>query len=1085
MDRLIIDTSSILRACAYAGTDIENGYKVKFEGKDVAVNSAEYAYNNFLVSYASVLQQHGFTPRQTVLVLDGMDSRSLRRAIHPDYKGNRPKRAPEINEEFNQALEGVIDELTGLGALCVHQDLMEADDVIAYLSLNLEGRKMVWSRDGDMLGLQKDDVDILLDSNLNPDVYKSCPAEYVTLYKSLVGDTSDNIKGCKGFGEKAFVKLMINRATELDDLIEEIKAKELHNLDLDEYPDLKLLVANADMVYTSWACAQFYPERVNTNWNPLEVRAQVVSVRDEWHHTLSRFAPTKQLITDPAKLSGLIQMLKKTPEVALDIEASTPDESDTWIANIMANKTDKKRAPFDTMGFELTGMSLTFGNNMQHTVYLPVDHAGGPNLTGEQVCNVVEELPEDVDVLIHNTAFELPALYNEWGGWVQGAVDTVIMKSYVDENTSGGLKPSVKQYFGYKQQTFDEVTMMRGPIGTLPEGGKPVKKATKKQLEEGKRQAVPEGHEELQYKMNQLTAAQVFDYGCDDTICTAALGNRLRFTMELEHTWGVFREVELPAQYWVAEAFVKGIDIDWVRLAELEAEDAKAYVKPAKILDDYLRKIQWRGCNYIPFELTNEGVRLAFGIFMPELEPLKTSAKTEKGLIAACRKAGAVGLADQLAAGNLGEIDESARLEFVSKPDFDIGKAEHKRELFYETMGLPIRFRTRVTDGQRAKGQKDGTPQTDTFAVDHFLKLDLDPTSEEHKVLSALRTMDQINTRQSLYYTPYPLLRHWKTGKIHPSLGQSKAATRRFTPNNPNVNQLPKKGEGKKVREIVRAPKGQLVCAMDFKGQELRLAAERSQDENLLSCYVGDNLKDPHSLTATGIAVKRELLGLTVYEQFERARSKGDKVAKATRDTAKTVNFSTQYLCMPPKLAKTLVCSVEDAADFIEAKNEVYFGLHAWQLATIEKSHEIGYTSTLMGARRHLHHKLSDNRKFVALEAERQGVNYEIQGSGGEQTKLSINDMWMAEIFERPSTSFIMPVHDEAVFLVPEDPELLIPCLKELHGFMVQKYSTMEVPAESDISIGDTFGTLIEVGDTPTDEAILEALNKVKEARCG
>jgi DNA polymerase I-like protein with 3'-5' exonuclease and polymerase domains len=270
---------------------------------------------------------------------------------------------------------------------------------------------------------------------------------------------------------------------------------------------------------------------------------------------------------------------------------------------------------------------------------------------------------------------------------------------------------------------------------------------------------------------------------------------------------------------------------------------------------------------------------------------------------------------------------------------------------------------------------------------------------------------------------------------------------------------------------------------MDFSGQELRLGAERSQDENLLSCYVGDNTRDPHSLTATGIAEKRAIEGLTTYEEFEAARAAGNKEAKSVRNKAKTVNFQTQYMGKAPGLARKLICSVQDAEDFIAAKNLVYAGLHRWQQDTITSAHKLGYTTTLLGARRHLHHKLTSPQQYTIYEAERQAVNFEIQGGSGEMTKLSVNGMWLNRTFERYSAQFAFPVHDETVTFVPEDPELLIPCLQEIHKYMVQKYATMEVPLESEISFGDTFGTMVEVGKHPTEDAILKALEKVKESR--
>ena len=61
--------------------------------------------------------------------------------------------------------------------------------------------------------------------------------------------------------------------------------------------------------------------------------------------------------------------------------------------------------------------------------------------------------------------------------------------------------------------------------------------------------AVYELWESRQYKMNELTGAEVLSYGADDTICTAALHTHYQLMMELEGTWEIYQEVETLPEY--------------------------------------------------------------------------------------------------------------------------------------------------------------------------------------------------------------------------------------------------------------------------------------------------------------------------------------------------------------------------------------------------------------------------------------------------------------------------------------------------------------------------------------------------------
>jgi len=1041
--RIIIDASSIIRACCYAGQDKEFGKSVKLEnGKTEFVNSGRYGSELFLYSYAGVIDLYNFKPYQTVLVLDGFDANRLRKNMYSGYKAKRAKLSEERYKSFNEAIKLSSEALLSVGALIVQQERMEADDVISYLCKNLKGKKFVWSRDGDFLALQKEgEVDILLNEELNPQLSPACGNEHIPVYKALVGDASDCLPGAKGFGKKAFEGMVLKYGDEgLFEMQGMLESETLHLLDQDDYKPFSKILDNTEEVYNSYKCAKFYPQHVNTSYAPMTIKAglvkQVSGDTLDIHPELIRYAGKVALSSTEQDLQDLKIHIKKSPFIALDLETTTPAESREWVDKIRESKKGKGKKPniVDVFGSTITGVGITCGDNLQITYYTPLDHKDCHNFSLDDLADVIDAIPDNVPVAVHNSSFELPVLYNNLGGWLSYVVDTQIMKSYADENTKLGLKSCANQYFKYSQTNYEEVTQGR--------------------------------------TMDELTGAEVLDYGADDTIVTAALYNRLKFTLELENTLPVFESCELLTQYWVAETFVNGFPPDLDLLKSLEEKDHQEFLRLEEELFTYLHSIDWAGCKFVPLEDASKGKEAFLKLTGNKLD---CRARLVEKVAKAIREQGQPELADLYEAQDLDSMNKTLAACFEPSPEFDVEKNKHIKALVYDTWKLPVRFRTIPTKIMRSKGIKQGNPQVDNPAIAHMLALDLDPTMAKYRILNVIKEIKAINTRQGLYYTPYPDLAHWKDGRIHANLGQSFAVTRRFTPSQPNVNQLPKKGDGLAVRGVVRAPKGWFVCAMDWSGQELRLAADASQDKNMLSCYIGEHLRDPHSLVGASIA-KEQGSEFGDYEKFV-ANIKNPEV-KEFRTTAKGVNFSSQYLCRAPKLAKLLITDTKSAQTYLEAKEATYPGLSEWQQRVINQARELGYAVTRLGARRHLQDSIRSSDKYKAAEAERRAVNFEIQGSAAEMTKMAINEMVRTGCFHGGGARIIFPVHDELVFFVSEAAGHEV--LPVLHKCMRAQYADMIVPLESDIMLGHDFGSLINAGAEATDENIDKALKTLK-----
>lgn len=1092
MKRLIIDMSSIAWAALLGGKDPEATTVYDFEVKegvfkDVNVPSIVHGYERILEAYLVALKETNTTPHQTIVVLDGMNASSLRRFFYPEYKGQRPKRPKELIESFNGAVDGFKDDILSLGGMVVWQDQMEADDVVAFLCEKLEGEKVVMTRDKDLFALRDEDVQCIYRGEFDAmapwgPIEGELGRVYARVWKALVGDTSDNIKGCKGFGPAAFMKLISAFGDYGIEQLDLMMAKgDLSSLeeDVDSFKPLKKVLDQQRQVLTSYDCGKFYTDRVNTIDAELQVQAGYVhKYTSDYPFELKKFFQQQRLVTAStfeADLAFAIPHLLASEVASLDIEAATPPESDEWLERIAtAGEGKRKKLGFDTLGFDITSLQLTFGDNGQHTFYIAVDNADTDNCTLEDVARFLEHVPENTKFAIQNTSFELPVCKKDfgeklwmtdgvdtthgavWHGFIPNAYDTAIMASYVDENEASGLKPSSKRILGYDQASFED-TM---GVFEMNEDGTH-KMVINKKTAAGKRGEAEKVLIRMR-KTNEVSAEYLFDYGCDDTVMTIALFNHYHFVMEIEQTIDAFRKVELWTQYAIAQAFLDGVPFDSEQLQVLKAEDQATYDDCWSRIRLFLINIEWKGSVYEEQELTPAGIK-----YMAEVitgKPLKSRVRKLDKLAVACEEHGcdqvfcsAVKCEDKAGA------NRSAKLRFTPEPQFSMGSNKDKCALIYDHWEFPVRLRGKVTDTMRKNGQFVGNPKADADVFAHILKFDLEDNDERLPIIEDMQTMIRINTLMSLFYWPYEQFPHWKTGRIHSSLGQSRTVTRRFAPNAPNVNQLPKRGDGIKFRYcFLPWDDNQYVFSPDWSGQELRITADQSRDENFLSCYIhpeDQEDKDVHSLTGANIAKLQGLDAYSDYTVFMELKDEGNKEVKAARSAAKSTNFGSIYGIQEKKLGIQLLCTEKEAKNFLNAYDDTFPGVPAWKDAVIKSAYQTGYVTTLLGARRHLKKTLKSEDKWIRMAAERQSVNFKVQGSAGEQAKLAISVQWVEGFYRRPDVHFYFPVHDELCNSAPK--EGAEKTAKYVTDVMERQYADMIVPMISEASWGPSFGQQI------------------------
>jgi len=176
-------------------------------------------------------------------IIIACDNRNYwRKEIFPNYKASRKKMRETSGHDWNkifECLNKIRDELKEHSPYKVIEiDTCEADDIIAYLSTTLiekpEDKIFIVSSDKDFLQLVSNQVTVyrpMEKKYYTEEVfrakYKISPKNFI-LYKILLGDQSDKIKGIKGLGEKGLLKKfpeLKERIMSFDDLLEVCEGK--------------------------------------------------------------------------------------------------------------------------------------------------------------------------------------------------------------------------------------------------------------------------------------------------------------------------------------------------------------------------------------------------------------------------------------------------------------------------------------------------------------------------------------------------------------------------------------------------------------------------------------------------------------------------------------------------------------------------------------------------------------------------------------------------------------------------------------------------------------------------------------------
>jgi DNA polymerase-1 len=284
--------------------------------------------------------------------------------------------------------------------------------------------------------------------------------------------------------------------------------------------------------------------------------------------------------------------------------------------------------------------------------------------------------------------------------------------------------------------------------------------------------------------------------------------------------------------------------------------------------------------------------------------------------------------------------------------------------------------------------------------------------------------------------------------------------------------QLPKRGEGYKVRKCIRpnAKKGHtIVVSADYVQEELMLLAGTSRDETLFACYSGDEIKDVHSVTAAPFA------GMS-YEAFEEAKNEDKRLSDMRTNLGKATNFGSVYGIGHNKLSRKTLQPVQVAKDWLAGFDRTYPGIKEWKAKVIAGLREKGFTEDLYGCRRHIYNKCYSMNDSQRGAVDRQVISSQIQGLAASIAKKVMAKLFLEKVAETYDATFYGCVYDEFVFSLNH--EVAIPFIHHLHRIMTEEVPGLGLPLRADISLGPSWGKQYECGRVVDEAAINEAIQK-------
>jgi DNA polymerase I len=947
---------------------------------------------------------------------------SFRHEQYPAYKATREKLNEGLQADFDRGMERICELLAAHHIPILSLQGYEADDVIGTLAE--QGARenvnvVIVSGDKDFQQLVQPRVWLLNPGRGGPASVEEqwvgmenaserlgVPPERVVDYLALVGDSSDNVPGVPGIGDKT-ARELVNEFGTLEEILARAESitKKRPREALLAHPDQARLSKELVTIRRDLPIALDLPKLKLREVD--QPRLKQLFVELEFTSLIKDYAPpaseapalaAEYVTVDTVQaLNRLVTRARKARHVSVDTETVIDADSPVKV---------------DPLRSTLVGISIALAPGEAY--YLPLAHRAPSAAQGD--------LPFGAPVLVDASGDRSPTDAPEdrglemGGDDVTGAADATDATDAADETASAA--PSADGAVTGEGRDGGTVDTGGEPPAAGSAKKKPAKKSAKKAAAKS---ALPENL--------SIAARLLAERGPD-----AAVKNlpplhapEMAPLRELLEDPAV-RKTAQNAKYDVlafrrAGITLRGLDFDTMLASYVLDPGRRSHgldVLALEFLDHKMTsydELCGRGRAQLPFDVVPVDAARDYScedadmtlrlraLFEPQLEAQGVTAlfrDIELPLVDVLAEMEWNGIAidvDWFRSLKERFQKERERVEqeiyAEAGEEFNINSNPQLRTILFEKLKLPSRKRT-------ATG-----PSTDASVLQEL-------ADEGHALPQLLMEYRELFKLEGTYLDALPTYVHPGDGRLHTSFSQTVASTGRLSSSDPNLQNIPIRRElGRDIRRGFVPRKGWQLLAADYSQIELRLLAHLSQDPAFVAAFNAGG--DIHRQTAA-------IIFDVPYEE----------VSSQMRGRAKTINFATIYGQGAHALSRQLKISNAEAKEFIQKYFERFVGIRSYLDSQVEFAREHGYVETIFKRRRYVP-ELRDRNFNVRAFGERTAANSPIQGSAADLIKIAMiridralraagSEATMRDT-PRFQTLMLLQVHDELVFEVPS-PEL-------------------------------------------------------------
>ena len=881
--------------------------------------SAIYGFVNTLEEVKTL-----FSPTHLAVAFDPA-GKTFRHEIYEPYKAQRQ----ETPEDIRKSVPIIKDIIRAYNIPILEVEHYEADDVIGtaasrFASADTEVYMLTPDKDyGQLVGqniwmlrpMKGGTFEKLGPDEINAKYGIDSPKKVIDLL-GLMGDSSDNIPGCPGVGEKTAVTL-IKQFGGIDALLsgkDQLKGALKNKVTDNEQQillsrDLATIRTDIPLPFSldELKLHDIDREEVRKLFSELEFRSLLSRVLGEGKKSARSvqiegdlFAVNPTEDTDVQKKTNLrgLNSVAHTYKLVEDEE-----EMHALSQKFLSAKTlslDTETTGTDAMTAELVGLSFAVEEFEAYYIPVPPERE-----EAQKIVDIFKPAYENPSSLKtgQNIKYDMLVLAR-YGVDIKGKMfDTMVAHYVLQPELPHNMDALAEQYLGYSTIKIEEL------IG--PKGKK-------------------------QKNMRDLPPGDVYEYACEDADVTLRLKNALHDELVRNDAIQLFEEVEMPLVRVLAAMELTGVRIDTETLRETS-----------------------------------------------ELFTLRMN-KLEEEVFA------------------------------LAGESFNLSSPKQVGEILFDKLKID----------ERAKRTKTGQYVTSEEVLEKL--------RPRHEIVDRILNYRGLKKLTSTYVDSLPTLINPSTGKIHTSFNQTVTSTGRLSSSNPNLQNIPVRGDdGKEIRKAFIPEPGCTFFSADYSQIELRIMAHLSGDKHMIEAFLeGDDI---HASTAAKIYHK--------------------PIADVTRDErrkAKTANFGIIYGISVFGLAERLNVPRSEARELIDGYFATYPRVREYMDESIERARRQGYIETLLRRRRYLP-DINSRNAIVRGYAERNAINAPIQGSAADIIKIAMVRIYNRFISENLRSTMMLQVHDELNFsVVPEEREIV----EQIVIHEMENAYSLSVPLKADCGWG-------------------------------